>query len=219
MIDSCEGGVNLIVGFIERTAVKPLRTFSFMVLCAGLLPGMLSAVAYGQDDAPTEYDINFEIKNPEEVLSLKWEELMSEADLNAILNAPPTSHAGAGWEDSLNQGTPEEIAFQKALQSFDVNPDLLDKRVLLPGFIVPMAYDDERRVTEFFLVPFFGACIHVPPPPPNQIIYVEYEQGVELNSLYDAYYILGELSGQVVRNEMAESAYSLTAETVEIFTY
>ncbi|MCH1601167.1 MAG: DUF3299 domain-containing protein, partial [Pseudomonadales bacterium] len=68
-------------------------------------------------------------------------------------------------------------------------------------------------------VPFFGACIHVPPPPPNQIIYVKYEQGVELDSLYDAYYVLGELNGQVVRNEMAESAYSLTAETVEIFTY
>ena len=199
--------------------MKLLRTFFLMVFCAGFLPGLLSAVAYGQDDVPTEYETNFEIDNHEEVLSLKWEELMSEADLNAILNAPPTSHAGTGWEDSLNQGTPEEIAFQKALQSFDVNPDLLDKRVLLPGFIVPTAYNDDRRVTEFFLVPFFGACIHVPPPPPNQIIYVKYEQGVELNSLYDAYYVLGELNGQVVRNEMAESAYSLTAETVEIFTY
>lgn len=199
--------------------VKLMRTFSLIALCAGFLPGILSGVAYSQNDSQTDYEVNFEIVNPEEVLSLKWEELMSEADLNAILNAPPTSHAGAGWEDSLNQGTPEEIAFQKALQSFDVNPDLLEKRVLLPGFIVPTAYNDERRVTEFFLVPFFGACIHVPPPPPNQIIYVKYAQGVELNSLYDAYYVLGELSGQVVRNEMAESAYSLTAETVEIFTY
>jgi hypothetical protein len=211
--------VSLVESLVVTMAVRLMRTFSFMLLCAGLFSGMLSAAAYGQDDSPTDYEVNFEIVNPEEVLSLKWEELMSEADLNAILNAPPTSHAGTGWEDNLDQGTPEEIAFQKALQSFDVNPDLLDKRVLLPGFIVPMAYNDERRVTEFFLVPFFGACIHVPPPPPNQIIYVKYEQGVELNSLYDAYYVLGELNGQVVRNEMAESAYSLTAETVEIFTY
>jgi hypothetical protein len=82
-----------------------------------------------------------------------------------------------------------------------------------------MVYSDERLVTEFFLVPFFGACIHVPPPPPNQIIYIKYEQGFELNSLYDAYYVLGELSGQVVRNETAESAYSMQAEAVEIFTY
>lgn len=209
----------MVVRLVVSIVVKLHKSFPLMVLCAGVLPGMLSGLAFAQDDAPTEYEVNFEIANPEEVLSLKWEELMSEADLNAILNAPPTSHAGTGWEDSLNQGTPEEIAFQKALQSFDVNPDLLDKRVLLPGFIVPTAYNDERRVTEFFLVPFFGACIHVPPPPPNQIIYVKYEQGVELNSLYDAYYVLGELNGQVVRNEMAESAYSLTAENVEIFTY
>lgn len=76
-----------------------------------------------------------------------------------------------------------------------------------------------QLVTEFFLVPFFGACIHVPPPPPNQIIHVKYEQGMKLDSYYDAYYVLGKLSGQVVRNEMAESAYSMKAEAVEIFTY
>lgn len=204
---------------VVTIAVRFLKTFALMLLCALALSGTVLTAGYGQDNPPTDYEVNFEIINPEEVRSLKWEELMSEADLNAILSAPPTSHAGAGWEDSLNQGTPEEIAFQKALQSFDVNPDLLDKRVLLPGFIVPMVYSDERLVTEFFLVPFFGACIHVPPPPPNQIIYIKYEQGFELNSLYDAYYVLGELSGQVVRNETAESAYSMQAEAVEIFTY
>ena len=99
------------------------------------------------------------------------------------------------------------------------HPDLLGKRILLPGFIVPTAYNENRLVTEFFLVPFFGACIHVPPPPPNQIIYVSFEQGMNLDNLYDAYYVLGELSSQVVRNEMAESAYSLRAEAIEMFTY
>ena len=82
---------------------------------------------------------------------------------------------------------------------------------------MPTAYNEEREVTEFFLVPFFGACIHVPPPPPNQIIHVTYEQGLHLDNMYDAYYILGELSSQVVRHELADSAYSLKAEHVEMY--
>jgi hypothetical protein len=100
-----------------------------------------------------------------------------------------------------------------------VNPELLGKRVLLPGFIVPTAYNDERKVTEFFLVPFFGACIHVPPPPPNQIIHVSYAPGLDQYNMYDAYYVLGSLSSQVVRHELANSAYSLQAEHVELYDY
>ena len=84
---------------------------------------------------------------------------------------------------------------------------------------MPTAYNEEREVTEFFLVPFFGACIHVPPPPPNQIIHVTFEQGLQLDNMYDAYYILGELSSQVVRHELADSAYSLRAEHVEMYNY
>ncbi|GJM13096.1 MAG: hypothetical protein DHS20C12_14990 [Pseudohongiella sp.] len=166
-----------------------------------------------------DYKIDFEIENPDDVVALKWEDLMSEADLDAILNAPEVSHDGYGWEDQLKTSAPGEDAFAKALQSFDVNPDLIDKRILLPGFIVPTAYNDERLVTEFFLVPFFGACIHVPPPPPNQIIHVSFEAGLDLESMYEAYYVLGELNSTIVRNDLAESAYSLNAEKVEVFTY
>jgi hypothetical protein len=187
-----------------------LKSLPLIVLGMGLFGG----VALGQD-----YQIKFKPENPEDILALKWEDLMSQADLDAILNAPPVSHEGYGWEDQLNESSPENDAFQKALQSFDVNPDLLDQRVLLPGFIVPTAYNAERKVTEFFLVPFFGACIHVPPPPPNQIIHVTYEPGLEQYNMYDAYYVLGRLSSQVVRHELANSAYSLKAEHVELYDY
>ena len=156
--------------------------------------------------------------NEAEILAIQWEDLMSQADLDAFLNAPELSHDSFGWEEQLDSD-PEQDAFQKALQSFDVNPDLIDKRIIIPGFIVPTAYNEERLVTEFFLVPFFGACIHVPPPPPNQIIHVTYEDGVQLDNYYDAYYVQGELYSKVVRNELANSAYSLTAEEVTIYDY
>ena len=55
--------------------------------------------------------------------------------------------------------------------------------VRIPGFVVPVEFDEES-ITEFFLVPYFGACIHSPPPP-NQIIYVHAPNGLQLNTLYD----------------------------------
>lgn len=189
---------------------KLLKKSFIIVIGTSVLSGMV----FSQD-----YQLDFEIENPGDVLAVKWEDLMSQADLAAILNAPPVSHDGYGWDDKFSADSPVESAFQRALQSFDVNPEYLGKRIVLPGFIVPTAYNEEREVTEFFLVPFFGACIHVPPPPPNQIIHVTFEQGLQLDNMYDAYYILGELSSQVVRHELADSAYSLRAEHVEMYNY
>ena len=58
-----------------------------------------------------------------------------------------------------------------------VSPSLkaLDgKLVKIPGYMVPLE-DDSEVVSEFLLVPYVGACIHTPPPPPNQIVQVKYE--------------------------------------------
>ncbi len=51
------------------------------------------------------------------------------------------------------------------------------KRVRIPGFVVPLD-GDAKVIREFLLVPYFGACIHVPPPPANQLILVEPEQPI-----------------------------------------
>ena len=77
---------------------------------------------------------------------------MSPADLAAILNAPMLSHDSFGWEDQLG-GDPADDAYKNALQSFDVNPEVLNEPIMIPGFIVPTAYDDDRRITEFFWCP------------------------------------------------------------------
>ena len=52
------------------------------------------------------------------------------------------------------------------------------QKVKIPGFMVPLE-DNQQKVTEFLLVPTPQACIHVPPPPPNQMIYVKMKEGVE----------------------------------------
>ena len=90
------------------------------------------------------------------------------------------------------------------------------ERIRLPGFIVPVEFGEEEQIiTKFFLAPYFGACIHVPPPPPNQIIYAEFDQGFKLESLYDPFWLSSTLSTTMTENDIARSAYALKVEQVE----
>jgi len=106
-----------------------------------------------------------------------------------------------------------------ALSSTRVRPEFDGQSLRVPGFIVPLEFGaTEKHVTRFFLVPYFGACIHVPPPPPNQIIYAEYDKGFVLESLYDPYWISGVLTTSLTENDTATSAYSIKVERVAPYT-
>lgn len=86
------------------------------------------------------------------------------------------------------------------------------KRVEIPGFIVPLKYDDQK-VTAFMLAPFVGACIHVPPPPANQLIYIESEAGIAVDDIYEPIYATGVLNTTSVLTDLAEVGYILELET------
>lgn len=170
---------------------------------------------------------------------IEWVELIPQSDLDALLNPPesitsiphglePTLENFDQLSSSIEQAigsaieekvpTPEEQAYQAALNSTNVNDSMDKKEVRIPGFIVPVEYDDKQVVTEFFLVPYFGACIHVPPPPPNQIIYVKYPEGLTLDALYDPFWIEGQLSTEIIENTIALSAYTISADGVKPYT-
>jgi uncharacterized protein len=86
--------------------------------------------------------------------------------------------------------------------------------VRVPGFMVPLE-DTETRVTEFILVPYFGACIHVPPPPPNQMAHVlmSRNQVVEVN-LWDPIWIVGTLKIENVESPYGVVGYQVTGERI-----
>ena len=69
---------------------------------------------------------------------------------------------------------------------------LIGKSIKIPGFAVPLEGDDGfEYIDEFLLVPYFGACIHVPPPPPNQVIYVILDKPVYFEKLMYAVWVSG----------------------------
>ena len=146
------------------------------------------------------------------VLDLEWEELL-----------PPDARAGYTGEpppplhDYLSGGEGGLAALQP--MTFEINPELDGLDVRLPGFIVPLELDAAGKVTEFFLVPYFGACIHVPPPPPNQLVYVTIENGLVLDSMYSAYWVTGRMSTEQRTTRLGASAYVLDASKIEEYEY
>lgn len=154
---------------------------------------------------------------PGEYRTIEWTDLMPEGDLEALLNPPDylDDIADGSMEDRISSQVRNAIEaagdsrYQQALISTRVVPEFDGEAVRLPGFVVPLAFDEKQRVTRFFLVPYFGACIHVPPPPPNQIVYADYPEGFVLESLYEPFWIAGVLRTSLTENDTATSAYAI----------
>ncbi len=86
----------------------------------------------------------------------------------------------------------------------------LDGRgVRLSGYVVPLKYEG-TRVSEFLLVPYVGACIHVPPPPKNQIVYVTAKQPFRATGLFTAVTVTGTMSALGSDTKLAGTGYHIT---------
>ena len=95
----------------------------------------------------------------------------------------------------------------------EVMPELAGQRVKLPAYVVPLE-NDGKITTEFLLVPYFGACIHVPPPPQNQIIYGISKAGIS-GEMFDAVWAYGKMQIETTSSELAEASYSMVVDKVE----
>ncbi|MEL6318046.1 MAG: DUF3299 domain-containing protein [Pseudomonadota bacterium] len=91
--------------------------------------------------------------------------------------------------------------------------DFDGKTVRLPGYVVPLDFDD-GYVENFLLVPFIGACVHVPPPPPNQIVMVSLAEKRKLG-LFEAIYVTGPILATPVSSEIAEIGYQINAPEID----
>ncbi len=88
-------------------------------------------------------------------------------------------------------------------------------RVRLPGFVVPLE-GDGKVLEEFLLVPYYGACIHVPPPPANQTVLVSASGiGARSRAAFDTVWVTGILHTEASESELAEAGYRLSASQVE----
>jgi hypothetical protein len=91
--------------------------------------------------------------------------------------------------------------------------DLDHKDVKINGFLLPLKFNG-TKVTEFLLVPFVGACVHVPPPPANQLVLIDVPQGYETSGLWEPITVTGTLTVSGVSTDLADVGYALKASQV-----
>jgi len=99
-----------------------------------------------------------------------------------------------------------------------VNTRLNGRNVKLPGYIIP--FDTTAGgVTSFMLVPYVGACIHTPPPPPNQLVFVTTATPWPNESLWDPVWVSGHLSAKATATQIADAGYQLIADRIESYKW
>ena len=157
--------------------------------------------------------------------------------LAAASMAAPRSALGATaveitWDDLIPPGIPySEIIGEGELDEindywapiYDANAVKLNETlngayIRMPGFIIPIEIGAEG-VTEFLLVPYVGACIHVPPPPANQLVMVSAERPWPSDQLWDAVWVTGVMRTQLQSTYLGETGYSIVADEMEVYVW
>ena len=137
-----------------------------------------------------------------------------------------------GWEDLIPPGIPySEIIGEGEMDEvndtwnpiYDANGvklnDALDGAYIrMPGFIIPLELGAEG-VTDFMLVPYVGACIHVPPPPPNQLVLAATETPWPSDTLWEPVWATGTMRTRLQSTELGETGYALSVDHLEIYVW
>ncbi|MFA3791106.1 DUF3299 domain-containing protein [Aliiglaciecola sp. SL4] len=154
------------------------------------------------------------------VTALDWQSLLPSNELDVI-----TKYQGIKSQDSADMSSQilrsieaaTDPEYKAALQSTNVVGAYQDQIVAISGFIVPIDYYPDKTVKNMFLVPYFGACLHFPPPPPNQIIFATLEAGFKSLELNQAYTLTGEIKLGLFEDPMGTSAYRLDVISIAAF--
>ena len=137
-----------------------------------------------------------------------------------------------GWDDLIPPGVPyAEIIGEGELDEandtwspiFDANATKLNERlngalIRMPGYIIPLEMG-AKGVTDFILVPYIGACIHTPPPPPNQLVLAKTEKPWPSDQLWDAVWVVGTMHTQLNSTDLAQTGYALSIQSMEVYEW
>ena len=143
---------------------------------------------------------------------------------------------GATWEQLIDPGIvdffekPENWPYLDTLTDeqyrvlwneyeVSVNQVMDGKRIQIPGFMVSLDLSTDRIVDEFVFVPYQGACIHTPPPPPNQTILVKVPGGTKVWDNWEPVEVTGVLTIENIDAGIAQAGYTLLMDSIRHFEY
>ena len=139
----------------------------------------------------------------DDLIPKDWDPMKPFSDLRALGPLP----------DSDPRVQEAYTRMRKVWDEAPVVPQMAGQRIRLPGYVVPL---DEGKdgLREFLLVPYFGACLHTPPPPANQIVYVRSKKPVKGFRAMDTVWVNGRLEVERASSELGQAGYSIAAEAV-----
>lgn len=145
---------------------------------------------------------------PSQYQELTWDDLMPE-----------------GWEppyyelvDEFSDPVAHSAQAFQAQAPAPLVDSLEGKKMRLPGYVIPVKFD-EQGVSEFLLVPYVGACIHVPPPPENQIVYVSLAKPLDSNDLWAPVWVNGTMSLAKAETQYATAGYQIKNARTEVYVF
>jgi hypothetical protein len=145
---------------------------------------------------------------------LTWSEMIPPDAMPEVPNMTPLHDLSKMGDALAAESAP---AARQDMPDAPVVKALDGQDIRLPGYIVPLEVNEEGRTTEFLLVPYFGACIHVPPPPSNQIVHVKSEVGVKVDELYQPYWVEGAMQVKASSSELADAGYQMEADKIYMY--
>jgi len=119
----------------------------------------------------------------------------------------------------------EEITEKRRARGQKANAELNGKNIRIPGYLLPLEFED-KKVVEFLLVPWVGACIHTPPPPANQVVHVKLDKGFDIGeNMYTPVWVNGVIKTERNNPELSfvdgkqniDVSYVMQADGVELY--
>jgi uncharacterized protein len=152
---------------------------------------------------------------PTPAAATPWENLMPK-------DWDPTKEFRAGDAALVPEGSVKERNLMRQMREIwdnaPTNPKMDGAQVRLPGYVVPLE-EVKGELKEFLLVPYFGACVHSPPPPSNQIVHVIASPPLKGVRTMDAVWVSGTLTVQRTDSAMGVSSYQIKAPAVEAYVF
>ena len=156
-------------------------------------------------------------KNNKNYRELDWKELAPDTDSEDKLIAkyqPLIDKIPEGGKDA-------KPIYDKMLAEFNAlpaNPKLDGQKIKIPGYVTVLE-QKKGLVKEFLLVPYFGACIHVPPPPLNNTLLIKLKknQRLHLDDVYSPVWVKGIIHTETSKTDLASAGYLIENAEVVLF--
>ncbi len=150
---------------------------------------------------------------------ITWDDLLNEEWYQQMKKDMASYGRMAFLKDGSEEAEKLMASMRKKLDEAPISTKYINQKIRMPGFVVPLdAMRNGQR--EFLLVPYFGACIHTPPPPANQIVLVTPHPQLNVSKTLESMEVIwveGELKESRTKTASGVSGYSL--EAIQIYPY